>query len=127
MAYVKTTWQTGDVITAEKLNNMEGGIEAAAPLYVDIESEDGTTFTASETMATIGAALQAGRIVILRDMYDFSGSCIAHGDNVAAYGTIISATQAGGNKSIKATTISILSVPGEDDTVVYFAATVAAN
>lgn len=29
MAYVKTTWATGDVITAEKLNNMEDGIEAA--------------------------------------------------------------------------------------------------
>lgn len=26
MAYVKTNWQTGDVITAAKLNNMEGGI-----------------------------------------------------------------------------------------------------
>lgn len=25
--YVKTVWQTGDVITAEKLNNMENGIE----------------------------------------------------------------------------------------------------
>lgn len=29
MAYVKTVWETGDVITANKLNNMEGGIEAA--------------------------------------------------------------------------------------------------
>lgn len=28
MSYVKTTWATGDVITAEKLNNMEGGISA---------------------------------------------------------------------------------------------------
>ena len=29
MAYEKTNWQTGDVITAAKLNNMEGGIEDA--------------------------------------------------------------------------------------------------
>ena len=28
MAYTKTTWANGDVITAEKLNNAEGGIEA---------------------------------------------------------------------------------------------------
>jgi len=28
MTYVKQTWQTGDVITAEKLNHMESGIEA---------------------------------------------------------------------------------------------------
>lgn len=27
MAYNKTEWQNGDVITAEKLNNMENGIE----------------------------------------------------------------------------------------------------
>jgi len=28
MTYVKQTWQTGDVITAEKLNHIEDGIEA---------------------------------------------------------------------------------------------------
>ena len=28
MAYEATTWQTGDIITAEKLNNMESGIAA---------------------------------------------------------------------------------------------------
>lgn len=28
MAYVKTTWQTGDLITAAKLNNMENGISS---------------------------------------------------------------------------------------------------
>lgn len=47
MAYVKTNWQTGDVITAVKLNNMETGIydatEAAANAFVaDIDSpQDG--------------------------------------------------------------------------------------
>lgn len=29
MAYVRTNWIAGDVITAEKLNNAEEGIEAA--------------------------------------------------------------------------------------------------
>lgn len=29
MSYNKNTWQTGDVITAEKLNHLEGGIEEA--------------------------------------------------------------------------------------------------
>lgn len=47
MAYVKTNWQTGDVITAAKLNNMETGIydatEAAADAFVaDIDDpQDG--------------------------------------------------------------------------------------
>lgn len=30
MDYTKTNWQSGDVITAEKLNNMENGIEDAS-------------------------------------------------------------------------------------------------
>lgn len=34
MAYTKTVWQTGDVITAAKLNNAEDGIEAASPIEV---------------------------------------------------------------------------------------------
>ena len=28
MSYTKTTWATGDVITAEKLNNIEDGVAA---------------------------------------------------------------------------------------------------
>lgn len=27
MAYESTNWQTGDIVTADKLNNMEVGIE----------------------------------------------------------------------------------------------------
>lgn len=29
MAYTKTTWNDGDVITKEKMNNLETGVEAA--------------------------------------------------------------------------------------------------
>ena len=29
MSYVKTTWQTGDIVTANKLNKMEQGIQDA--------------------------------------------------------------------------------------------------
>lgn len=29
MAYTKNTWQCGDVVTADKLNNIEDGIEQA--------------------------------------------------------------------------------------------------
>lgn len=64
MAYVKTTWQTGDVITAEKLNNMEGGIENATPLIVT-ETVEGTVHTLSETAKTIYDTLFSGRLVLL--------------------------------------------------------------
>lgn len=38
MSYNKTTWTSGDVITAEKLNNIEDGLEAASagPSYPSI-------------------------------------------------------------------------------------------
>lgn len=36
MAYSKTTWQTGDVIGASGLNNMESGIEAANVMGANI-------------------------------------------------------------------------------------------
>lgn len=55
MAYVKTNWQTGDVITAAKLNNMETGIynatEAAADAFVaDIDDpQDGDTLVYDAT------------------------------------------------------------------------------
>ena len=34
MSYTKTTWQDGDVITADRLNNMENGIANAAPMVI---------------------------------------------------------------------------------------------
>ena len=43
MSYTPTNWQTGDTITAEKLNNMESGIEASngiiIPITVDTANE----------------------------------------------------------------------------------------
>jgi len=34
MSYTKTTWQDGDVISADRLNNMENGIANAAPMVI---------------------------------------------------------------------------------------------
>lgn len=39
MAYIPTVWSTGDVITAGKLNKMEGGIAAAGPLLVTVTAD----------------------------------------------------------------------------------------
>lgn len=35
MAYVKTEWNTGDLITAEKLNNLEDGVSALADAEIN--------------------------------------------------------------------------------------------
>ena len=46
MAYVKTVWETGDVITAEKLNNMEKGIEdMSTPLVITVSTNADTRDT----------------------------------------------------------------------------------
>lgn len=36
MNYEKTTWQNGDIITAEKLNNIEDGIANGCPKFIQI-------------------------------------------------------------------------------------------
>lgn len=41
MSYVKQTWVTGDVITAEKLNNMEEGILVGNMFLVEYNASDG--------------------------------------------------------------------------------------
>ncbi len=37
MAYTKTVWENGDVITKEKLNNIENGISSVAPAMFEIQ------------------------------------------------------------------------------------------
>lgn len=57
MAYVKTTWQTGDVITAEKLNNMEDGIEGAVAYDHVVNYDEGSSqfdTSASDIVGWIG-------------------------------------------------------------------------
>lgn len=55
MSYTKTTWHKGDVITAERLNKMEDGIESAAEsssggaTLVVTYSEEGTTGSIDKT------------------------------------------------------------------------------
>jgi hypothetical protein len=38
MAYEKTTWKKGDVITADKLNNIENGIADVKDINVEYDS-----------------------------------------------------------------------------------------
>ena len=57
MSYTKTTWVTGDTVTADKLNNIEDGIEAidmaSAPLVFEIECDtDEQTYTIKSSPMT---------------------------------------------------------------------------
>lgn len=65
MAYVKNDWQTGDIITADKLNHMEQGIadyqvgpkgEPGTPGADGAKGEPGTAATITVGTVTTGAA-----------------------------------------------------------------------
>lgn len=65
MAYNPTNWQTGDIVTAEKLNNIERGIEdaSAISLKVNITTEDRVSWFSDVTYNQVVTALNAGRRV----------------------------------------------------------------
>lgn len=72
MSYVKTTWKDGDVITAEKLNKIENGIEAASgggggggSFLVTITWDETTSeYVSDKTYAEIKAAFESGQGVV---------------------------------------------------------------
>lgn len=66
MAYTPTVWETGDVITAEKLNKAEQGIAAAAdqglvvvPLTYD---DDASAYVTDADFSDVKAAFLSGRM-----------------------------------------------------------------
>lgn len=71
MAYEKQTWNTGDIITADKLNHMEDGIDGILVVTitdtVDLENPQTHTITGDYTYAEISAAIDAGKDVILKE------------------------------------------------------------
>lgn len=86
MSYTKTTWKTGDVITAEKLNKMEdqvaaneeaissaGGDDSVFIVNIDAEDNGGTiTATADKTRQEMSAATDAGKPIIIRLTHNYS-------------------------------------------------------
>ena len=53
MAYTKNTWQIGDVVTADKLNNMESGI-AGASLKVGVDALTGALDKTAKEIVSVG-------------------------------------------------------------------------
>lgn len=62
MSYTPNTWQNGDIISAEKLNNMEQGIANAGseiPTIVFTYDQTGNYYTCSWTVAELTALITA--------------------------------------------------------------------
>lgn len=79
MTYEKTNWKVGDTITAEKLNNIEGGIKANETAISSIDTSGGgsgdfvitatgtgSTLTADKTYSETLEAFNNGAIPVLR-------------------------------------------------------------
>ena len=69
MSYVPTEWETGDVVTAEKLNNIESGIANnniyTASIISNVDESTGEeTVTLDKTWQEIFNATQTGRLVM---------------------------------------------------------------
>lgn len=71
MAYQKTNWATGDVVTAEKLNNIESGIEdvggGVLMVHVNFDETIGVP-SLDKTWQEIYDAVEADKIVALKMM-----------------------------------------------------------
>ena len=64
MPYTKNTWETGDTITAEKLNNLEDGADRIVKVMSVIDEQNTGAYTLDKTWQEIHDALAAGKIVI---------------------------------------------------------------
>lgn len=97
MAYTPTVWETGDVITAEKLNKAEQGISANSVLLVTVTMES-DTYVPDTEYADACAAVAAGQdvklIVVIaavgplpetRIIYDMKKYMVASDDIVGLY------------------------------------------
>lgn len=78
MSYTKTNWQIGDAITAEKLNNIENGIEAnetaignidvsaASDAYIVTYTQSPSGPVTYTTYADLETAAAAGKILLVK-------------------------------------------------------------
>lgn len=83
MPYSATTWETGDVITAEKLNNIEAGIIAGqnGTIVYDftctLDTSDGTfTVTTDVTVEEVVNAMESGNACVAKIVVQTPGGSV---------------------------------------------------
>lgn len=104
MSYTKTTWVTGDTVTADKLNNIEDGIEAidmaSAPLVFEIECDtDEQTYTIKSSPMTPSSLVEL--------LEDSSPAILVHYTEVMAPPVNLEASDEKLNVAIKLMSCSI--------------------
>ena len=98
MSYTPTTWETGDTITAEKLNKIEGACVKANCVMLEATTEDYETWTLPKTFAEIKALIDNGCIVAV--LLDYTSSLAAVYDIEYMIDYICSVTVGSGEYSL---------------------------
>lgn len=80
MGYTPTVWQTGDIVTSEKLNKIENGIADAVGVLVVTMSGD--SMTTDKTWQEIYDALAARKEVVLVMSVDTEEQKLEYRDRV---------------------------------------------
>lgn len=89
MAYTKTNWQTGDIVTSEKLNKIEQGIVDAGPMIVhatEATENDTTTYTLDKTFNELKTAFDAGTDVKILVPREANGATMLLSSRMTRYG-----------------------------------------
>ena len=87
MAYEKHTWETGETITAEKLNNLEDGVSGNnSDLFIVTVIQDGNNIgLADKTIAEISEAWESGKIIVFKLANEYS----SYGTTFGTYAYIL--------------------------------------
>lgn len=81
MAYEKTTWAAGDIVTAAKLNNLENGVANASVIILEGTVED-NILKLNMTAGDLYTAIKSGHTIML---YDSDNQEALHTLRSAAY------------------------------------------
>lgn len=77
MSYTKTVWETGDTITAQKLNNMENGIARLFVCYIELEDFNYSSLSCT-TKELVDAINGGGLVVAYLDPYPESDDRVVY-------------------------------------------------
>lgn len=68
MSYTKKTWASGDTVTSAALNNMEGGIDAAANPFIVTLTPTAQDFSGvmDKTVGEITEAYESGKKIVFK-------------------------------------------------------------
>lgn len=90
MSYTPTEWKTGDVITAEKLNNIENGVVNAKEVAVFEFTPNGAEVTTDCTPQDVADAYDSGKVCFAKITRGPEDSYIPF----SKYGTLFVSAQA---------------------------------